>query len=257
MSTSAERLKGTPRREFGGLGRTEVHEGELERHPSNVRFVHWMVALTFTLALLTGFAIYSAWLFHWIAPLFGGGPMTRLLHPWFALAFILFLFVEIKHWLSAMSWTDSDRKWMRQMKQYVSNEEKLSPEYVGFFNGGQKLYFWVTVYSGILFLLTGIIMWFPEVFGRVLVAVSYVLHDIAALAMLAGFILHVYLSTVFEPGTFRSMTRGTVTREWAWTHHPAWYKEATGRDPRHDYETASRETASRGPAERGPAPPGA
>ena len=136
---------------------------------------------------------------------------------------------------------------MKQMKQYVSNEEKQSPEYVGFFNGGQKLYFWVMVYSGILFLLTGIIMWFPEVFGRILVAVSYVLHDIAALVMLAGFILHIYLSTVFEPGTFRSMTRGTVTREWARTHHPAWYKEAASRN----------NTATRGPAERSPSPPGA
>ena len=43
MSTSAERLGGNARREFGGLGRTEVHEGEVERHPANVRFVHWMV----------------------------------------------------------------------------------------------------------------------------------------------------------------------------------------------------------------------
>ena len=32
------------------------------------------------------------------------------------------------------------------------------------------------------------------------------------------------------------MIDGTVTRAWAWTHHPAWYKEVTGRDPREDYE---------------------
>jgi cytochrome b subunit of formate dehydrogenase len=27
------------------------------------------------------------------------------------------------------------------------------------------------------------------------------------------------------------MTKGTVSEPWAWTHHPAWYKEVTGRDP--------------------------
>ena len=32
------------------------------------------------------------------------------------------------------------------------------------------------------------------------------------------------------------MTRGTVERRWAWTHHPAWYRRATGRDPSADYE---------------------
>jgi cytochrome b subunit of formate dehydrogenase len=32
------------------------------------------------------------------------------------------------------------------------------------------------------------------------------------------------------------MTRGTVSKEWAWTHHPAWYKEMTGRDPYKDMQ---------------------
>ena len=46
------------------------------------------------------------------------------------------------------------------------------------------------------------------------------------------------MSTVGQPGTLRAMTRGAVTRAWAWTHHPAWYRDATGRDPREDYQRA-------------------
>jgi len=34
------------------------------------------------------------------------------------------------------------------------------------------------------------------------------------------------------------MISGTVTEAWAWTHHPAWYREVTGHDPRRDYEQA-------------------
>jgi len=75
-------------------------------------------------------------------------------------------------------------------------------------------------------------------FGRLTVAVSYVLHDISALIMLGGIFIHIYLSTIGEPGTFQSMTRGAVSEAWAWTFHPAWYKEITGRDPRKAHEEA-------------------
>ena len=41
------------------------------------------------------------------------------------------------------------------------------------------------------------------------------------------------------------MTNGTVTNNWAWTHHPAWYAEVTGRDPREDYERERRRLTER------------
>ena len=62
----------------------------------------------------------------------------------------------------------------------------------------------------------------------------------SAMIMLAGIFIHIYLSTFGQPGTFHAMTRGVVSRAWAWTNHPAWYREVTGRDPRHDYEEARR-----------------
>jgi cytochrome b subunit of formate dehydrogenase len=31
-----------------------------------------------------------------------------------------------------------------------------------------------------------------------------------------------------------------VSEKWAWTFHPAWYKEITGRDPKQAYEEAAR-----------------
>ena len=85
-----------------------------------------------------------------------------------------------------------------------------------------------------MLLITGVVMWLPEFFGRTAVAIGYVLHGIAAIVMLAGFIIHVYEGTAQQPGTFRAMTRGTVTYRWAWTHHPGWYAAVTGRDPRAD-----------------------
>src|SRR5947207_5282888 len=122
-----------------GLGRAKamiaVRENELLRHPAYTRVVHWSSAMFFVLALLSGFAIYSPWLFHWLTPLFGGGPMTRLLHPWFSLGFVLAYFFQFLNWLSLMRWTDADRRWLRHLPEYAKGESKLEPEYVGFYNG--------------------------------------------------------------------------------------------------------------------------
>ena len=251
MSSQAERFDDAARREFAEHGRTVVRPRTLLRHPVYTRVLHWTVAIFFILSLLTGFAIYSPWLFSWITPLFGGGALTRLLHPWFGLAFEVAFFFQFLNWFAPMAWTAADRRWMRRLKAYVKNEEKVEAADVGFFNGGQKLYFWAIVLSGLLFLVTGLLMWFDDVVPRWLVALSYVVHDIAALVMLAGFIIHVYEGTAAQPGTFRSMTDGTVTDEWAWTHHPAWYREVAGRDPREDYEhERQREPAPERPPKR-------
>src|SRR4029453_15506065 len=143
-----------------GVG-LRVRRGEILRHPLYTRILHWLVALTFILSLLSGFAIYTPWLYRWLTPLFGGGPMTRLLHPWFSLGFVAIFTLQILNWLRPMSWTADDSRWMRRLKQYVSNEEIVEPEYVDFFNGGQKVYFWAIVASAVLFLVSGVPMWFP------------------------------------------------------------------------------------------------
>jgi len=245
VSTSAKNFDERARAAFTRVGTTRIRRGELLRHPVYTRFLHWSVAIFFILSLLTGFAIYSPWLFQWITPLFGGGPRTRLLHPWFGLLFDVFFFFQFLNWVAPMAWTEVDRRWVRKMGRYVTNEAPLEAEEVGFFNGGQKLYFWAIVVSGVLFLITGLLMWFDDVAGRWVVAVSYVIHDLAALLMLAGFIIHIYEGTAHQPGTFHSMMDGTVTENWAWTHHPAWYRAVTGRDPREAYEREQQQLEER------------
>ncbi len=218
------------------LGRTVVYVGEMMRHPVYTRFLHWMVGIFFFLALLSGFGVYAPWIFRFFTPIFGGGAMTRFLHPWFGLAFVLFFALQAVNWWAVMLWTPADSKWMKNIKSYVTNEEAMEPRDVGFFNAGQKLQFWEIVGGCIAYVITGVMMWFPTVFGRILVSIAYVIHDISALVMLFGIFFHVYLSTFGEPGTIQAMTRGTVSKAWAWTHHPAWYHEVTGRDPYQDME---------------------
>ncbi len=245
MTTAVERFDDEARRRVAAHGRTIVHDGELLRHPVYTRLLHWAVAIFFLLAFLSGFALYTPWLYHALTPIFGGGPTTRLLHPWFSLGFVIAFALQILNWATPMLWTPADSRWLKRIKTYVSNEELLEPADVGFFNGGQKLYFWTIVASALVFVISGLPMWFPRTFGRGAVAISYVLHDVAALLMLVGFIVHIYESTAQQPGTFQAMTRGTVSKRWAWTHHPAWYRDATGRNPREDYERAAARESDR------------
>ena len=201
----------------------------LLRHSVYTRVVHWSYAIFFVLALLSGFAMYSPWLFRLLTPLFGGGPMTRLLHPWFSLAFVAGFVLQMVNWWAPMSWNADDNRWMSHLPRYIRNENAREPDYVGFFNAGQKAYFWTIVVSALLFLASGIPLWFPRTFPRLLVSLSYVAHDLTALLMLVGFIIHLYEGTAAQPGTFESMTRGTVDGRWALTHHPAWYRRVIGR----------------------------
>jgi len=232
MSSAVESFDNKARATFETIGQTTVYQGELHRHPVYTRFLHWMVALFFFLALFSGFGIYLPWLFRWFTPIFGGGQLLRQMHPWFGLGFVFFFFFQSLNWLEPMLWTPADTRWMRNIKHVVSSQAKMEPPDTGFFNAGQKLQFWEIVVGCIVYLVTGIIMWAgARTFGALSVAVSYVLHDISALIMLGGIFIHIYLSTIGEPGTFESMTRGAVSEAWAWTFHPAWYKKVTGRDP--------------------------
>jgi len=239
MATAVERFDEKARLAFDRFGRTEVYIGELLRHPVYTRFLHWMVALFFFLALFSGFGIYLPWLFRWFTPIFGGGPLARAMHPWFGVGFVAFFALQMLNWLKPMAWTKADTDWLRNIKGVVSGEHKLEPADTGFFNAGQKVQFWEIVSGCVLYLITGVILWAgARTFGRWPVAVSYVLHDISALIMLGGIFIHIYLSTIGEPGTFQAMTRGAVSEAWAWTFHPAWFKQATGRDARQAYEAA-------------------
>jgi formate dehydrogenase subunit gamma len=241
MASAVERFDDKARARFESVGQTTVYHGELLRHPVYTRVLHWMVALFFFLALFTGFGIYLPWLFRWFTPIFGGGQLLRTMHPWFGVGFVVFFGLQALNWLARMAWTAADSSWMRNIRKIVTGAEKMDPPETGFFNAGQKMQFWEIVGGSVAYLITGIIMWAgAPIFGRILVAISYVIHDISALIMLGGIFIHIYESTFGQPGTFQAMTRGAVSEAWAWTFHPSWYKEVTGRDPVQACEEARR-----------------
>src|ERR1051325_724236 len=131
MTAGIEHFDERARSTFGEHGRTRVREDELLRHPVYTRVLHWSVAFFFIASLLSGFAIYTPWLYRWLTPLFGGGPLTRLLHPWFGVGFVVVFFFQFLNWLRPMLWTGDDSRWMRRLGDYVSNKDDVEPAAVG------------------------------------------------------------------------------------------------------------------------------
>lgn len=197
------------------------------RYSANERTNHWIVAIAFVLAALSGLALFHPALF-WLAHLFGGGPWARILHPFISLAMVLaFLFLAVAVWKDNRM-QDRDWKWLRQARDVVNNREERLPE-VGRYNAGQKLLFFVIVISMIGLLLSGIVIWrayFSLYFSIGVIRFASLLHALCALVLVCAIILHVY-AAIWVKGSMQAMTRGTVTAGWAWKHHRAWFRETT------------------------------
>lgn len=207
------------------------HDQELiPRYSLVERANHWIGALAYIYLLLTGLAFWSPYLF-WMAAVVGGGPAARFWHPWFGLLFTASLFWTFTQWRRDMAVDRDDHQWASSIESYIKNEdEKLPP--VGRFNWGQKLFFWAMVYSVILLLLSGVALWYTETVPWSLRYVRYaaiLIHASVALITIGLFLIHVYMSTILEEGSFGSMVHGNVTRAWAWTFHRKWYDEVAGK----------------------------
>jgi len=203
---------------------------EIVRHKRISRVIHWSVALTFFVCVFTGMPIWTP-VFGWMAHLFGGLTVCRLLPPWAGLAYTLASLVMFFHWMGEMHFEKSEKGWLGpKLWQYMRYETE--DDDVGKYNGGQKVLFWAVSLGALGLLASGILMWFPLSFPKPLMQLSYLLHDFTFIMFGIAIVGHVYLGTAAEPGTFGSMTRGTVTRAWARLHHPRWYREVTGEDAR-------------------------
>jgi formate dehydrogenase subunit gamma len=203
--------------------------GHVLRYTLRERVNHWIAAGSYIYLLLTGLAFWSPWLF-WLAAVFGGGQMSRTLHPWVGLIFFASVMYMYALWASQMRTTEADKEWWRSIGHYIRNDDEKMPP-VGRYNAGQKLLFWSFFYGAIVLLLTGLVLWFPESIAwkiRWLRYTAVLLHPIAALVTVGTFLIHIYMGVFAERGAFSSVTRGYVSLGFARRYHPGWYKEIVG-----------------------------
>ena len=132
------------------------HRGNrlIKRYSPGERTNHWAIALTFILLALSGLALFHP-AFFWLSNLFGGGPWTRILHPFIGLVMFFCFVVFAGHMWRNNIMTKADRQWLSQLDDVIDNREEKLPE-VGKYNAGQKLLFYVLILCMLGLFVSGI-----------------------------------------------------------------------------------------------------
>lgn len=199
---------------------------DIVRYNASERLNHWIVGFFFIGLVLTGLAMFHPAFFP-LTQLFGGGPWTRILHPYFGVGMAFFFIIMAARFWKLNYIEKRDIRWLMDIKKMVDGNDHDMPEQ-GKYNGGQKVLFWGLVVCMLALVVSGTMIWrawldLPVFWERVGVLV----HATAAFCMIMLIIMHVY-AAIWTSGTIRAMFYGTVTRAWAKQHHRAWYRKMTG-----------------------------
>ncbi|UXN57165.1 formate dehydrogenase subunit gamma [Phyllobacterium zundukense] len=209
-----------------------VHPGKpviVDRYTAGARVNHWITAVSLVLLALSGLALFHPSLF-FLTGLFGGGPLTRVIHPWIGvLLFFSFFGLFLRFW-KANLWKREDGTWLARLRDVLTGHEERLPD-VGKYNAGQKFVFWSMSALIIVLITTGLIIW--DQYFSVFTTIeqkrwAVLIHAIAAVCAISVWIIHVY-AAIWVRGTIRAMTRGSVTGGWAWRHHRKWLRELVGK----------------------------
>jgi len=121
----------------------QVHLGDpvtVDRYTRGARINHWITAISLVLLAVSGLALFHPSLF-FLTDLFGGGQMTRTIHPWIGVVlFFGFLGLFIRFWRLNL-WQRGDSVWMRKLRDVLADREEEDRDEalteVGTYNAGQ------------------------------------------------------------------------------------------------------------------------
>ena len=202
------------------------------RFSAGERIFHWVYFLFFVVLAATGAFLYVPWPAFTVGE---AGETSRLLHRIFAVGFLasplLPLVISPRRYLrnlgEAFSWRGEDVRglWVILTRYYWTGSQRgLPPQ--GKFTAGQKLHVALQFVASAVIGVTGLMLWFgPGHLSRGWLGGSVLLHGLSAVVVVCFVLVHLYM-VVVHPLTneaIAAMTLGTVSDDYARTHHPRWY----------------------------------
>ena len=205
----------------------------VEKYSKTIRILHWIHSGAFVLLFLTGLILFIPGL-----GFLAEDSLTRVIHRIGAAIFIIvpliYLIVNPRSALrgikTAFTWNSDDIGWLKALPGYYfkGDEGKIPPQ--GKMNTGQKLWWLIVLVFGLLFMITGLTMWFAKTTASPGVLQGMVfIHDISFIVTGVMFLVHIY-NGVFHPAfneAWSAITGGKISAEYAKKHHGKWYAEIT------------------------------
>lgn len=183
------------------------HAGEqILFFPLPARIVHFMVALSFSLLIITGLMIVFG------GYLGGGTPirLARYVHLGSAVIFVLPAMIMFVMWLKDMLPQLHDIAWIFMLGGYLSKKKKPVP--AGKFNAGQKMYFWFATFGGGVMAYTGYIIWGMEAHIDT-VRLYAIIHNILGIGIVTFYLTHLYMSVFAIAGSLESIKTGYKSKD--------------------------------------------
>jgi formate dehydrogenase subunit gamma len=211
-----------------------MNNQEIVKYRLPVRILHWVHSGAFLALFFTGLILIIPSLFF-----LASNGWTRHIHILGAAIFLIAPLVysillpcsTVRGLRLACTWGREDIRWLLAApRYYILGDEKAMPPQ-GFLNSGQKTWWLINIIFGFVSILTGVVRIFAIQQSSSLVLRWMVsIHDVSFIVMGIVFFIHIYVA-VFHPlskESWKIMTAGKISREYAASHHDKWYKEVTG-----------------------------
>ncbi|MBD3236292.1 MAG: formate dehydrogenase subunit gamma [Candidatus Eisenbacteria bacterium] len=195
-------------------------DGEVQRFRLTERWTHLVRMLTFLLLWFTGaIFFYNA---VGLLDIFFSSPQQAVVYHWVAgLIFLAASAVSFALWARDARWAPYDSEWLRKKGGYIGHEKYVP---AGRLNAGQKVFFWISMWLSLLMGVSGVLLIWKTALPLSLSCFLSTLHGFLAILFVATIAVHAYLGTIANPGTWRALIDGKVSREWARKHHSVWYE---------------------------------
>jgi len=212
-------------------GSIKVHDAPtgrlIERFTPLERYTHWVVGISFAILGVSGLImmlgkyvllpVVGYTLFAWLAQL--SKHLHNFVGPVFLVSLLMFIVMFAKGNLPRLY----DFKWFAKLGGMISGEHVPS----GKFNAGEKLWFWIgVVVLSLIVSASGLVLLFPNFDQvRAVMIEANVVHAVAAGAVMAASLGHIYLGSIGLDGAYEAMRNGYVDEAWAKEHHELWYND--------------------------------
>jgi len=188
------------------------------------RINHWLAALSCTVLIVTGIGIMVGGT-PGLEAILGGNEvilLARHVHAATTIVFTVSVVVMLLGWLTEMLPRMADLRWLMVTGGYLSRKRQRIPAHM--FNAGQKMWFWLITLGGLVMTATGAAMFFifgsREFLGKVAIA-----HNALAIAIVAMYMVHVYMAVFAIRGTLGSMLHGKKGRDELYVLHSLYHDE--------------------------------